>query len=523
MKFFKKFYFDNIMSQEETPKPSEEIKDSQDDILQIEKGFVKPFGLKNVGNSCYMNSAFQCLFSLPSFVKNLDNMISESENPKLLVEIKNYILDPLHDPTKIREILGERDEIYKGFLQQDSYLLFVNIIDLLSDENEKMIYDLFYGKLNSDIICKKCNDALKGEQVFSSINLSIVGSRQVIYIPYDITKHSIELARIPKVSETIGFEDESIEKVIIKPFLLLAKMNSKFEFIDHLSTEYNQIYAFELPENVKEGFGLTVVQLKTPENIIFTPPFLCEVPIGQNDENQLKKIILERIKELFPVPTDDSQGVSIDEIESSFKLKRKIESFNFSEKPPFCLEYVTYTVSNKKLLDKKKRSKKPSDEVISIIQLFNGHITKNQLSVGCKLDCDKCHECHRSFQQMKYISFPQILVMHIERGLKTLKKEYSYDSKIFLPQKISVKKDGEFSTLSSIVDESDGCDKYELVAITDHIGNLDYGHYTALAKRGENWYHFNDSNVTQIPEISEPSRTSFTVFYEKINDENNDK
>ncbi|KAK8881517.1 hypothetical protein M9Y10_004256 [Tritrichomonas musculus] len=479
------------------------MNDEKNDILQIEKGYIKPFGLKNIGNSCYQNSAFQCLFSLPTFVKNLDSLISKSENPKLLVEIKNYICDPLHDPTKIRAFLGKKDSIYQSFSQSDSYMLILVIIDSIHDENKKMIDDLFYGKFTNQIINNQMDILSSCDQFCTSINFSIKASQRILYIPYSITQHTIRFARLPKVSETVGFEDENIEKATIKPFLLMRKANSKYENIDQISPEYSLVYAFELPEKVKDGFGLVTVQLETPEKKLLGPPFLCEVPLGQNDENQLKKIVIERIKELFTVPIND-------EIEATLKLKEKISSFNFSEKPPFCIENVNYIVSDQKLIDNKKRSKKPSDDVISIPQLFNGHIAYNPLISDSQI---------KSFQRVKYTEFPQILVMQIQRGFKLIKGDVTCNSKIFIPQKISVTTDGEFNRMSSNVDELKNGLQYELRAFTDHIGTLNEGHFTAFAKRGENWYHFNDSKVTQIPEITEPSTTACTVFYQRINND----
>jgi len=34
---------------------------------------------------------------------------------------------------------------------------------------------------------------------------------------------------------------------------------------------------------------------------------------------------------------------------------------------------------------------------------------------------------------------------------------------------------------------------YDLFAVVIHTGNLNGGHYTAVAKNGDSWYEFNDS------------------------------
>jgi ubiquitin carboxyl-terminal hydrolase 8 len=60
-------------------------------------------------------------------------------------------------------------------------------------------------------------------------------------------------------------------------------------------------------------------------------------------------------------------------------------------------------------------------------------------------------------------------------------------------------------------------DKYELCAVSSHVGNLAGGHYTALAKNFENkqWYHFNDTHVDKINSRSVISRNAYILVYLK--------
>lgn len=39
---------------------------------------------------------------------------------------------------------------------------------------------------------------------------------------------------------------------------------------------------------------------------------------------------------------------------------------------------------------------------------------------------------------------------------------------------------------------------YDLVAVSNHMGGLGGGHYTALAKNGDRWYNFDDSYVSLV-------------------------
>jgi ubiquitin C-terminal hydrolase len=59
---------------------------------------------------------------------------------------------------------------------------------------------------------------------------------------------------------------------------------------------------------------------------------------------------------------------------------------------------------------------------------------------------------------------------------------------------------------------------YELYAISNHYGNMGFGHYTAFAKNplDNTWYDFDDSHVT---EISDPNKViteaAYNLFYKR--------
>jgi len=56
--------------------------------------------------------------------------------------------------------------------------------------------------------------------------------------------------------------------------------------------------------------------------------------------------------------------------------------------------------------------------------------------------------------------------------------------------------------------------KYNLYAISNHTGTLDFGHYYAYCKIENTWYEFNDSYVTNITDIENESNSVYALFYE---------
>tara|TARA_B100000795_G_scaffold240226_2_gene202293 strand:- start:4838 stop:5869 length:1032 start_codon:yes stop_codon:yes gene_type:complete len=58
--------------------------------------------------------------------------------------------------------------------------------------------------------------------------------------------------------------------------------------------------------------------------------------------------------------------------------------------------------------------------------------------------------------------------------------------------------------------------KYDLFGICNHSGGVNGGHYTAFVKNAnENWYHFNDTNVSKINKSQLQSNLAYCFFYRK--------
>lgn len=57
---------------------------------------------------------------------------------------------------------------------------------------------------------------------------------------------------------------------------------------------------------------------------------------------------------------------------------------------------------------------------------------------------------------------------------------------------------------------------YDLYAVCNHQGSVIGGHYTSFVKSGQYWYHLNDSECTQIKDItSKLTNKAYCLFYRK--------
>ena len=85
-----------------------------------------------------------------------------------------------------------------------------------------------------------------------------------------------------------------------------------------------------------------------------------------------------------------------------------------------------------------------------------------------------------------FVKLPKILVFHIKRfdsNYRKIEKKTEYGAMLDLEQ---------FCT-PNISPQLRGNTEFKLFALTVHMGTLSGGHYISYAKRGDNWFLFNDT------------------------------
>ena len=71
-----------------------------------------------------------------------------------------------------------------------------------------------------------------------------------------------------------------------------------------------------------------------------------------------------------------------------------------------------------------------------------------------------------------------------------------------------------------MLENSDSKEKYnyELYAVSNHLGTMNGGHYTAYAKNpiSGSWFDFDDTLVTKIAKEKIVSKYGYVLFYRRI-------
>jgi ubiquitin C-terminal hydrolase len=153
---------------------------------------------------------------------------------------------------------------------------------------------------------------------------------------------------------------------------------------------------------------------------------------------------------------------------------------------------------------------------VSIYDCLDAYRSKEKLEKENAWYCSICKDHQEAIKKLEIYSAPNILIIQFKRfrikstglilGMLSNKKN---DSLIDFPI-------DNFDLSNYIVAESEQKDaQYELIAISQHFGNLTSGHYTALCRNRGEWYHFDDERVSRSKINDVVSPAAYLLFYRK--------
>jgi ubiquitin carboxyl-terminal hydrolase 4/11/15 len=185
-----------------------------------------------------------------------------------------------------------------------------------------------------------------------------------------------------------------------------------------------------------------------------------------------------------------------------YKKKQREEEEKRSEKDH---------LSSSSSIDNATQAQNKPKESITLIDCFKHFTEKEVLSAGDLWNCPKCKEMRRASKKIDLWLLPKVLVVQLKR--------FGYSR--YFHDKIDLFVDCPLYDLDLsqfVLNPSEKSKaKYDLIAVSNHMGGLRGGHYTAHAKNvyDHKWHTFDDSRVSEVSEDSVISKAAYILIYQQ--------
>lgn len=152
-------------------------------------------------------------------------------------------------------------------------------------------------------------------------------------------------------------------------------------------------------------------------------------------------------------------------------------------------------------------------ESVSLYRCLEAFLKEEPLGPDDMWYCPGCKTHRQASKKLDLWRLPEILVIHLKR--------FSYSR--FMKNKLETYVDFPVDNLdlSTYITHKNGMvsNHYMLYAVSNHYGSMGGGHYTAFVHHGgDQWYDFDDSHVSPIPEDKIKTSAAYVLFYRRVVD-----
>ena len=167
----------------------------------------------------------------------------------------------------------------------------------------------------------------------------------------------------------------------------------------------------------------------------------------------------------------------------------------------------------------RKISETISKNSISIYDCFNSFRNEELLSLENTIYCSQCKTNEQIYKKLDIFKPPLYLIIQIKR-FRYQKSSSLFDFSNINQSKNDTLVDFPLDNLDLrdyVVDRDHKAEAlYDLVAVAQHVGQLNAGHYTSICRvTGNKWYKFNDDKVKEVSKKEVVSNEAYILFYKK--------
>ncbi|XP_068302642.1 ubiquitin carboxyl-terminal hydrolase 5 isoform X2 [Pyrus communis] len=602
-------------------------------------------GLQNLGNTCFMNSAIQCLVHTPEFARYFREDYHQEinwQNPLGMVgelavafgELLRKLWAPGRTPVSPRPFKSKLARFapqFSGYNQHDSQELLAFLLDGLHEDlnrvkhkpyiksrdadgrpdeevadeywanhtarNDSIIVDVCQGQYKSTLVCPVCNKVSVTFDPFMYLSLPL---QSTTTRTMTVTVFSCDGSALPSTCTVtvpkqgrcrdliqvlsnassvkhgeklllVEIRNHMIQRFLEDPLISLSTIKDD----DHLAaykvpklpnkTKYLQLIHRRREQGISDS---QVASGWKPYGIPLVSPISC---VDEIKGGNIQTIVHKMLSPMLKAKSMDISGVSsttagsdasLDlgsreactdstvsnsaskDITSSEAVKaqelplklvaennscidlsaRKDKAIKLASSSTSILIYVDWS---QKLSEKYDThyletlpevykygpvTKKARTEPLSLYTCLEAFLREEPLVPEDMWYCPKCKERRQASKKLDLWRLPEVLVIHLKRFSYSRSMKHKLETFVDFPIH-------GFDLTRYVANKNNSRRQlYELYALTNHIGGMGSGHYTAHIKLlDENrWYSFDDSCVSPINEDEVKSGAAYVLFYRRV-------
>uniref|UniRef100_A0AAX7V3Y7 Ubiquitin carboxyl-terminal hydrolase n=1 Tax=Astatotilapia calliptera TaxID=8154 RepID=A0AAX7V3Y7_ASTCA len=527
-------------------------------------------GLKNIGNTCYMNAALQALSNCPpltQFFVECGGLVRTDKKPALCKSYQKLVSDLWHKnrpsyvvPTNLFQGIKAINPMFRGYAQQDSQEFLRCLMDQLHEELKEQLPEPCdqshsitmddspeednHSQSDNDFqSCESCGSSERAENEVQGGNALIDDTNEAeMLIPeqdeiqanreWQKEKNMInDLYRSGTNGITGGSTGVDIDKDVDTTTETTPIISNCFPDIQMPNTTRPQSpvpmegHIPKMSSSPPKAPCCTVFS-----NFSASVCFLTAVTTFSPPKNKRQKKYRSIISDVF-----DGTIVSSVQCLTCDRVSVTLENF----------QDISLPIPGKEDLAKLHSSTHQTSlvkagscgeayapqgwiafvmeyikswfwgPVVTLQDCLAAFFARDELKGDNMYSCEKCKKLRNGVKFCKMQSLPEILCIHLKR----FRHELMFSTKI--STHVSFPLEGLDLQPFLAKDSSAQTTSYDLLSVICHHGTASNGHYIAYCRNDVNnlWYEFDDQSVTEVSEACVQNAEAYVLFYKKSNED----
>lgn len=495
-------------------------------------------GLSNMGNTCFMNAALQCLSNTPPLTDyiltdkflddiNTDNPLGmRGEIARTYSELIKVIWSGNNTsflPREFKCAVSRFAPQFNGFAQQDCQELTAFLLDGLHEDlnrirvkpyietkndverrpdevvaeeswsnykrrNDSIVVDTFHAMLKSTLVCPGCQLVSVTFDPFCYLSLPLPVKREKqVNLTFLPAVGQIDESKIHKASDTLDPDEAD----------LIRRYEGLISFFNGSIEEYA---AHSSPENRPRSCKMQVPRSGPVSEI-------CDI---------VRRILNEeRSPEAGDVKQDNLVLAELNTDGRISKVYQSNEHYNQLSDDIVVVEkgssYVVPIQIDERMCETYTQTKVAPRPTLQLRDCINQFTSLERLGADDPWYCPKCKKHQQATKKFDIWSLPKVLIIHLKRFSFSRSWRDKIDTLVDFPV------DG-LDMSEYVLNPTQKDQKrltYDLIGVANHFGGLGGGHYTAFAKNDplNSWYSFDDALVTPTSSSNVVTRSAYVLFY----------